>query len=99
MPTWLTDILKDLGFSSTPLIYAAAVYGLFLYREKNASAPAKRTIASWFKPLKNDKRAVANAVVELFDRLYTSPLLGWRAFLRSMLISVVLACAFLYEAS
>ena len=94
MPSWLTDVLKDLGVSPTPLIYAAAVYGLFLYLDNEASDPAKNAFVSWFKPLPYDKRAVADAVVEMFDRLYTRPLLGWRAFLRSTLFSVVLALVF-----
>jgi hypothetical protein len=99
MPTWLSDILKDFGFSPTPFIYATAVFGFFAYLDKESSDPAREAIASWFKPFKDDKSTATNAVVELFDLIYTRPLLGWRAFLRSSLISVVLAFVFLYEVS
>jgi hypothetical protein len=99
MPSWLNDVLKTLGISPTPFICAVAAYGFFLYLDNEASDPAKKAFASWFNPLPYDKRAVADAVVEMFDRLYTRPLLGWRAFLRSTLFSVVLALVFLYQVS
>jgi hypothetical protein len=44
-----------------------------------------------------DKTAVADAMVEIFDRLYTKPLLGWRAFVRSALFTICMSAIFLYE--
>jgi hypothetical protein len=41
----------------------------------------------------------ANALVEVFDRVYTSPLLHWRAALRSLLFTLVLTAIFAFEVS
>jgi hypothetical protein len=92
----LQEALKLLGFS-TPFVYAAATYGLFLYLDKKASGQAKRAISGWLKPLDYDKAAVAAAMVEVFDRLYTRPLLGWRALSRSALFSIIVSLFVLYE--
>jgi hypothetical protein len=40
---------------------------------------------------------VASALVEVFDRIYTYPLLRWRAFFRSLLYSTVVSVIWLYE--
>jgi hypothetical protein len=40
---------------------------------------------------------VATALVEIFDRIHTSPLLHWRAALRSPLFTVVLTAIFVFE--
>jgi len=96
MPPWLTEALKLLGFT-TPLIYAAATYGFFHWLDKKASGPAKRAISGWLEPKEYDKAAVAAAVVELFDRVYTTPLLAWRAFFRSASITVVVTIIVIHE--
>jgi hypothetical protein len=96
MPTYVLDLIKQLGFL-TPFVYAAGTYGFFHYLDKQASAQAKTAISGWFKPLEYDRAAVAAATVEIFDRLYTRPLLGWRAALRSALFTVVLTAIFVYE--
>jgi hypothetical protein len=98
MPPWLTEILRFLGFT-TPLIYGAATYQFFHYLDKNASGPAKKAIAGWLQPKEYDRVAVANAIVEIFDRIYTRPLLGWRALTRSALFTVCISAIFLYELS
>jgi hypothetical protein len=49
MPTWLSEVLKLLGFS-TPFVYAAAVYGFFHYLDKKASGQAKKAISAWLQP-------------------------------------------------
>jgi hypothetical protein len=84
----LAEILKALGFT-TPFIYAAATYGFFHWLDKKASGPAKRAISGWLEPREYDRAAVAAAIVELFDRVYTRPLLRWFAFVRSALITIV----------
>jgi hypothetical protein len=96
MPSWLSEVLKLLGFS-TPFVYAAAVYGFFHYLDEKASEPAKAAISSWLQPIKHDKTAVADAMIEIFNRLYTRPLLGWRAFMRSALFTICMTGVFLYE--
>jgi hypothetical protein len=47
------------------------------------------------KAYKNEQ--VASALVEVFDRIYTYPLLRWRAFLRSLLFTTVVSAIFLFE--
>ena len=41
---------------------------------------------------------VASALVEVFDRIYTYPLLRWRAFLRLLLFTTVVSVIFVFEA-
>jgi hypothetical protein len=87
MPGWLTEVLKALGFT-TPFIYAAATYGFFHWLDRKASGPAKKAISDWLEPREYDRAAVAAAILEVFDRVYTRPLLAWPAFRRSALITV-----------
>src|SRR5215469_16409660 len=77
----MEELLKFLGFT-TPLIYAGAAYGLFHWLDENASDEAKAALARTmlFKDYKNEQ--VASALVEVFDRIYTYPLLRRRAFFR-----------------
>jgi hypothetical protein len=82
---------------TTPFVYAAAVYGLFHYLDERASGPATKAISAWLQPREYDKTAVADAMVEIFDRLYTRPLLGWRAFMRSALFTICMTVVFVYE--
>jgi hypothetical protein len=96
MPTWLTEALKALGLS-TPFIYAVAAYGFFHYLDKRASRKATKAISEWIGSLQYDKAAVADALVELFDRLYTRPLFGWRAFVRSAVFTMIMTTIFVYE--
>jgi|SRR5262245_3632240 len=96
MPTWLSEVLKLIGFT-TPFVYAAAVYGFFHYLDKKASGQAKKAISGWLQPREYDKAAVADASIEIFDRLYTSPLLSWRAFRRSALFTLCMSAIFVYE--
>jgi hypothetical protein len=91
-----SEALKLLGFS-TPFVYAVATYGVFHYLDRKASGKAKQTISAWFKPLAYGTAGVSLALVELFDRLYTTPLFGWRAMLRSFCLSIVMLIVFIYE--
>jgi hypothetical protein len=93
VPSWLSEVLKLLGFSA-PFVYAAAVYGFFHYLDQNASESAKKAISDWLQPREYHKTAVADALIEIFDRLYTRPLLGWRAFMRSSFIYDLPDCRF-----
>jgi hypothetical protein len=92
----MLEVLKQLGFA-TPFIYVAGTYGFFHYLDKKASAQAKKAISGWFKPLEYDRATVAAAILELFDRLYTRPLLGWRAVLRSAVFTTIVATIVMYE--
>jgi hypothetical protein len=87
MPPWLTEIAKLLGFT-TPLIYAGATYGFFLWLDKKASEPAQKAISGWLVPKEYNEAGIRSAILEMFDRVYTRPLLAWRAFRRSTQITV-----------
>jgi len=90
------ELLKLLGFS-TPLIYATAAYGLFFWLDKEASDEAKAALARTMllKDYKNNQ--IASALVEVFDRIYTYPLLSWRAFFRSLVFSTVVIAIYAVE--
>jgi hypothetical protein len=96
MPSWLNEILKALGFS-TPLLYAAATFGVFRWLDKSSSAAAKIAITNWLQPKRYDKEVVAAAVIEIFNRLYTPQLLSMRAFTRSALFTICMTGVFWYE--
>jgi hypothetical protein len=94
MPSWLVELTKLVPSLAIPGAYGAAAFGLFHWLDKKASGQAKRAISEWLKPLPYDRAAVRAAVVELFDRIYTSPLLSFRAFGRSMLFTLFVAGIF-----
>ncbi|MEZ2142645.1 hypothetical protein AAE026_10075 [Bradyrhizobium sp. DN5] len=77
--------------------YASLAYGLFHWLDENASDEAKAALARTmrFKDYKNEQ--VASALVEVFDRIYTYPLLSWRAFFRSFLFTTVVFAIYLFE--
>jgi len=84
----LKQALELLGFS-TPFIYAAATYGVLHYLDRKASGPAKRTISSWINSTYVDKEKGAAVALEIFDRIYTAPLWGWRAIARSIVYTTI----------
>jgi len=98
MPSWVFEAFGQLR-AAMPVAYAAMTYGIFHYLDKNASASAKKAIKSWIKPLDYDKAAVADAIVDVFDRVYSKPLFHWRAFVRSAAFSLLVISIFLFENS
>src|SRR5882757_2012216 len=86
MPSWAAEVLKLLGFA-TPFVYAAATYGFFHWLDKKASGQAKTVTSSWINSSYFDKKQTSELLVEVFDRIYTYPLWGWRAILRSVLFT------------
>jgi hypothetical protein len=92
----LEDLLKLLGLGGS-FIYAAAAFGFFYWLDKEASDEAKDAVTRWFNPKRYDKTAVAAAIVEVFDRIFTRPLLSWRAFGRSAIFTCTVICIFLIE--
>lgn len=81
--------IKLLGLS-TPLVYASAVVWLFWWLDRKAAPQARRTVTDWFSGPTYNKTDVSRVIVEVFDLLYTRPLWGWRAILRSALFSTIL---------
>ena len=96
MEELLEKLAEHFGFVA-PFGYAAAAYGLFHWLDENASDEAKAALARTmlFKDYKNEQ--VASALVEVFDRIYTYPLLRWRAFFRSLLFTTVVSAILLFE--
>jgi hypothetical protein len=92
----MAQILKLLDFWP-PIVYAIVVYTLFWMLDRNAAPHARKALTNWFAGPKYDKENVATVVIYVFDRFYTSPLLGWRAFLRSALISIVATSLVAYQ--
>ena len=96
----MEEILKNLaehfGFVA-PFGYAALAYGFFHWLDENASDEAKAALARTmrWKDYKNEQ--VASALVEVFDRIYTYPLLRWRAFFRSLVFTTVVLAIYLFE--
>ena len=70
---------------------------MFHWLDENASDEAKAALARTmtFKDYKNEQ--VASALVEVFDRIYTYPLLRWRAFFRSLLFTTVVSLIYVVE--
>jgi hypothetical protein len=92
----METLLEHLGYT-TQFIYAAAAYGLFHWLDKNASDEAKAALARTMSLKGYKSEQVASALVEVFDRIYTHPLLRWRAYLRSLLFTTVVSAIWLYE--
>jgi hypothetical protein len=92
----MDKLLEQLGYS-TPLIYAAATYGLFNWLDENASDEAKAALANTMRFNQLNNGQIALALVEVFDRIYTYPLLRWHAFLRSLMFTLAVSAIFTYE--
>jgi len=94
---WLTKALELLGLS-TPFMYAYAVYWIAMHFDKRGiSAKSKKAISSWLQPKEYDKAAVGDAILEIFDTIYSRPLLRWRAFQRSAIITTAVTMILVYE--
>src|SRR5215470_9188045 len=93
----LLEKLLEHSDYATPFLYAVVAYGFFHWLDENASDEAKAALARTmsFKDYKSEQ--VASALVEVFDRIYTYPLLRWRAFFRSLLFTTVVSAIFLFE--
>ena len=90
-------LLDHLGYA-TPLLYAAAAYGFFAWLDENASDEAKAALARTMKLKDYGEHQIASALVEVFDSIYTFPLLTCRAFLRSLLLTTIVSLIYFYEA-
>jgi hypothetical protein len=93
----MEELAKQLGYDTAPFGYAALAYGLFHWLDENVSDEMKAVLARTmrFKDYKDDQ--IASALVEVFDWIYTYPLLRWRAFFRSLLFTTVVSAIFLFE--
>jgi hypothetical protein len=71
-----------------PFYLAAATYAVFAWVDNNASDEATKVISSWLHGRSQHKPDLGNLIINAFDRIYTSPLLRFKAFRRSALISM-----------
>jgi hypothetical protein len=90
------NLLDHLGYA-TPLLYAAAAYGLFHWLDENASDEAKAALASTMKLRQMQSKDIASALVEVFDRIYSHPLLSWRSISRSVSYTLAVTVVYCFE--
>jgi len=81
--------LRTLGLG-TPFLFAAATYALFHYVDKKASGAAKDAASDLIASKRISNEKISAIAVEIFDRLYTKPLWGWRAVARSATFTTVI---------
>jgi hypothetical protein len=92
------ELFKLIGFG-TPFIYGGATYGLFYWLDKKSSDDAKSAISRLLEWEDYDPKRVSAAFVEIFDWLYSRPLLSKGAFVRSCVITLVITVVFMYESA
>lgn len=90
------EVFQVIGLAS-PFMYAGATYAAFRFLDKKASPGAKKAISNWIAGPSYDRSGVSAAIVEIFDRIYTRPLWGWRAIVRSFAFSVIVTAIIWYE--
>jgi len=69
----------------------------FSWLDQNASDEAKSALARTMVLKDVEKKQVASALVEVFDRIYTYPLLRWTPLFRSLLFTFVMTTIFVFE--
>ena len=82
--------LFDLLGLGVPFYLGAATYAVFSWLDSNASDEATKVISSWLHGRSQNKPDLGNLIINAFDRIYTSPLLSFRAFGRSAAISSII---------
>jgi hypothetical protein len=87
---------------SSRLRYAAALCGGSVWPvwwvDKEASDEAKEAIGRTITQLTSYRsEQLASALVEVFDKLYTHPLLHWRAFGRSVAFTIAVSLIVIFE--
>jgi hypothetical protein len=93
----LYKILEEAGLG-VPLGVAVAVYGLFAFLDRRTSTQAKKALSAWLQaPPTFATGQVADFVLEAFDRVFTRPLLGWRAMARSVVWTLFVCGIVLWE--
>jgi hypothetical protein len=86
----MEDKLFTLLGLGVPFYLAAATYAVFSWLDNNASDEATKVISSWLHGRSQNKPDLGNLIISAFDRIYTSPLLTFRAFRRSAAISSII---------
>jgi hypothetical protein len=86
----MEEKLFDLVGLKIPFALAAATYAVFAWLDNNASDEIALIISSWLHGRSHNKPDLGNLIINAFDRIYTSPLLTFKAFLRSAAVSTVI---------
>jgi hypothetical protein len=86
----MEDKLFALLGLGVPFYLAAATYTIFSWLDSNASDEAANVISSWLHGRSQNMPDLGNLIISAFDRIYTSPLLSLRAFVRSAVISLAI---------
>ena len=92
----MDELLKLLGLGS-PVAYATGTYALFHWLDVNASDEAKIELTRLIQTKDYDRVKISAAIVATFDRVYTHPLLAWRALFRSAGITIIVTALFVME--
>jgi hypothetical protein len=92
----MDELLKLLGLG-TPVLYATGTYGLFHWLDTSASDEANAAIFRLISLREYNKPKLSHAIVEIFDKVYSFPLLTWRALLRSAIITLSISALYMYE--
>ena len=90
----MKELADLLGFCA-PFIAAAGIYGLFMFLDSKASAPAKAAIVSWMDGEQYSNFDVKRAILSSFNSIYGQRLFSVKAFLRSAALSVCVALIYL----
>jgi hypothetical protein len=86
----MEEKLFDLLGLGVPFYLGTATYAVFAWLDSNASDDATKVISSWLHGRSQNKPDLGNLIISAFDRIYTSPLLTFRAFRRSAAISTII---------
>jgi hypothetical protein len=92
----MDELFKLIGLG-TPLLYATGTYGLFHWLDTSASDEANAALFRLISLREYDKAKVSLAIIEIFDKVYSYPLLTWRALLRSAIITLSVSALYMYE--
>lgn len=84
----------DLG---APIYYPVVIWFLFSWLDKRVSRQANVALGNWLSSREYNSADSARAVVEVFDRIYSKPLLSWHALLRSFIISIIVTCLVVFH--
>src|SRR5215831_3501214 len=87
------EVFDAVGLGS-PFYLAAATYGFFHWLDRNASAPATRAISAWLTSQSYRQIDVKSGILGTFDFIYSVPLLRWKAFSRSALLSSIVSVGY-----
>jgi hypothetical protein len=83
----MDELFKLIGLG-TPFLYAGGTYAFFRWLDTNTSDEARAALSRLVKLRTVDGVKLSSAILQAFDTVYTFPLLSWRAFIRSSLITI-----------